>query len=59
MAAHKHESALEPDTSLTDISNVIEKLPAIMKSAKYKGFTIVLITALTGTIVQIIGDITG
>ena len=54
MATHKHESGLEPDTSLTDISEVIEKLPAIMKSAKYKGFTIVHIIAVTGTIVHII-----
>ena len=28
MATHKHESGLEADTSLTDISKVIEKLPA-------------------------------
>jgi hypothetical protein len=47
MATHKQESGLEAATSLTDISKVIEKLPAIMKSAKYRGFTIV----------HIIGDI--
>ena len=41
MATHKQESGLEAATSLTDISKVIEKLPAIMKSAKYRGFTIV------------------
>jgi hypothetical protein len=28
MATHKQESGLEADTSLTDISKVIEKLPA-------------------------------
>ncbi|MDW0281471.1 MAG: hypothetical protein QN720_03135 [Nitrososphaeraceae archaeon] len=49
MATHKQESGLEADTSLTDISKVIEKLPAIMKSAKYRGFTIV----------HIIGDMIG
>lgn len=59
MATHKHESGLGPDTSLTGISEVIEELPAIMKSAKYKGFTIVHKTAVTGTIVHIIGDIIG
>jgi hypothetical protein len=41
MATHKQESGLEAATSLTDISKVIEKLPVIMKSAKYRGFTIV------------------
>jgi hypothetical protein len=59
MATHKQESGLEADTSLTDISKIIEKLPTIMKSAKYRGFTIVLITAVTGTIVHISGDIIG
>jgi hypothetical protein len=49
MATHKQESGLEVATSLTDISKVIEKLHAIMKSVKYRGFTIV----------HIIGDMIG
>ena len=39
MATHKQESGLEADTSLTDISKVIEKLPAITK-LRNTGFTI-------------------
>lgn len=40
MATHKHENGLESYTSLTDMLDVTEKLFAILKSAKYKGFTI-------------------
>ncbi|CAN5494412.1 hypothetical protein BH18THE2_BH18THE2_18410 [soil metagenome] len=47
---------MEPDTRLTDISKVIEKLSAIRKSAKDKGFTIKQLEIKSG---DQIGNYTG